>query len=129
MEYIDKNIKVNLFLKQSTNYLKNARELLKKNKLNKSGEVLWGAISSLIKAIGIIYNVPTRTHRKLINLAKQIALNKNDNEIRFGIIRDAKELHANFYQNFLEPDDLKEKWFSCVKVYNKLFQIIMEKSL
>ena len=43
MEYIDKNIKVNLFLKQSTNYLKNARELLRKNELNKSGDILWGS--------------------------------------------------------------------------------------
>lgn len=51
-------------------YLGNSNELIKKKEFHKAGEMSWGAIVLLLKAVGLIYNYSTGGHKKLIILRK-----------------------------------------------------------
>lgn len=99
--------------------------MISENEYSKAGEMLWGSIATLLKAIGIMYDKPIRNHRKLIEIAKFIALVDNNEELRKGIVEYAQALHANYYEDFIDIDDFPKYQIEVVKAYDKLFQLII----
>ncbi|NVM30987.1 MAG: hypothetical protein HWN65_19255 [Candidatus Helarchaeota archaeon] len=118
--------KIEHYINQSKVLLKNANLMVKKQEYNKAGEMLWGAMTSLLKAIGIMHNKPIRNHKEIIKVAKFIALIKNDKELNEAIVNSGQTLHANFYENFLDLEVFKEHQEKVIKGYNTLFKIILE---
>ena len=105
--------------------MKNSDEVIKEEEYNKAGELLWGALVQLLKAIGILVNSPTRTHKEVMKLAQTIYTTNKDVELRNAIKNDAQALHANFYQEFMDKDVFYEHRTSIRKAYEKLFKIIL----
>lgn len=129
METQEKLKLIENYIDQSKLFLRNVDELIEKKELNKAGEMLWGSIAELLKAIGIINNYPTRTHAELMNLAQVIYTITNDVELRKAIKRDAQALHANFYQNFMDEEIFHECRISVLKAYEQLFKIILNNKI
>jgi Archaeal PaREP1/PaREP8 family. len=67
------NIQARVFeyVKNAEKYLVNASEMLAKKDYNKSGEMLWGSIAELIKALGMVYGKNLPKHRLLIDFIKK----------------------------------------------------------
>lgn len=109
----------------SRTYLENAEKMISEKEYSKAGEMLWGAIATLLKAIGIMYSKPIRNHRELIEIAKYIALVENDEELRKAIVQYAQALHANYYEEFIDMDEFPKYQIEVMKAYDKLFQLII----
>ena len=125
MEESEDNDKITNYLSLSNLYLKNADGMIKKKEYSKAGEMLWGGIAELLKAIGIVYGRPISKHKELIKIAKYISLMENDDNLRDAIVRYAHSLHANYYENFIEPEEFGEYYAIVVKAHSRLLEIIM----
>lgn len=86
--------------------------------------MLWGAIATLIKAIGTMYGKPVRTHGELIKAAKEIAELMQDQELKKAIVKDASALHSNYYEDFIDIDDFPEYWYTVTEAYSKLMEFL-----
>lgn len=71
----------------------NERELVK------ASEFLWGSISKLAYAIGLLYGKKLGKHRDIVLLMKDLA--EGESEI-MDWISAAESLHSNFYHNWME---------------------------
>lgn len=90
-----------------SHYYDNFEKHLASGNISKASEFLWGAISSLIYAIGITYREKVSEHRKMIEFAKRLSEDLGDASIYWGI-KKAARLHANFYHNFYDKEDLEK---------------------
>jgi len=102
---------IHKYVSHSKTYLKNAELLSKKKEFHKAGEMLWGSIALLLKAIGLIYDRPTGNHKQLIKLAQHIYIITND-------------VDSNFYQHFIDEEGFYKHRTPVIESYNKLFQIL-----
>ena len=82
-----------------------AREFAAGDELQAS-EKMWGAASHAIMAVAMIRGQDCGTHRKMVNVARQIADELDDYALRAGFVA-ARQFHANFYHGFLEDDELE----------------------
>jgi len=115
---------IHKYVSHSKTYLKNAELLSKKKEFHKAGEMLWGSIALLLKAIGLIYDRPTGNHKQLIKLAQHIYIITNDVDLRNGIKQYGEALHSNFYQHFIDEEGFYKHRTPVIESYNKLFQIL-----
>ena len=75
-----------------------------------ASEKLWGAAAHAIMAVARQRGLEHGTHRTLINAARRIA-DEMDNdllrsEMRLGILA-AQHFHSNFYNGTMEPEDIE----------------------
>ncbi len=74
-----------------------------------ASEKLWGAAAHAVMAVAQQRGLECGTHRTLINSARQIAEEQNDDllrsEMRVGILA-AQHFHSNFYNSAMEPEDV-----------------------
>lgn len=120
------NIQARVFeyVKNAEKYLANADELLAKKEYAKTGEMLWGAIAELIKALGMIYEKNLPGHGILIEFIKRVANSLRDEELRRLVVERAQALHANFYENFIEVEDFPAYYNDAHKAYKKLYGVL-----
>jgi len=123
---MEKLEKIHKYISLSKLYLKNANEMIKKEEFSKSGEMLWGAISTLLKAIGMKYNKPIKNHKSLIQVAKYISLAEGDKELKDSIVIHAQALHANYYEGFIDKEEFPYYYEKMITAYGKLYNLIME---
>ena len=71
-----------------------------------ASEKLWGATAHAIMAVAQQRGLDHGTHRAMINSARQIADDMDDNELRLGISA-AQHFHSNFYNKTMEPGDVE----------------------
>lgn len=71
-----------------------------------ASEKMWGAASHAIMAVAMQRGQDCGTHRKMVNVAYQIADELNDGDLRAGIAA-AQLLHTNFYHGSLEPEEVE----------------------
>ena len=71
-----------------------------------ASEKMWGAASHAIMAVAMTRGQECGTHRKMINVAWEIANEQDDISLRAGIAV-AEKFHANFYHGFMEPEDMQ----------------------
>ncbi len=82
-----------------------AREFAAGDELQAS-EKMWGAAAHAIMAVALQRGQECGTHRKMVNAAREIANEQDDDALRAGLTA-ARQFHANFYHGFLEPEDLE----------------------
>ena len=71
-----------------------------------ASEKLWGAAAHAIKAVAQQRGLAYGTHRALINAARQIADEADDDQLRLGILA-AQHFHSHFYNGTMEPEDIE----------------------
>ena len=71
-------------------------------------EKMWGAASHAIIAVAQARGWQFGTHRVMINAARRIANEQDDDGLRAGLVA-AQHFHANFYHGFMfiEDDDFE----------------------
>ena len=80
------------------------REFAAGNTLQAS-EKLWGAAAHSIMAVEQQPGLDHRTHRAVINAARHIADEQDDDSLRLGILA-ARHFHSNFYNGAMEDEDI-----------------------
>ena len=71
-----------------------------------ASEKLWGAAAHAIMAVAQQRDLEYGTHRALINAARSIADEVDDDRLRLGILA-AQHFHSNFYNGTMEPEDIE----------------------
>ena len=71
-----------------------------------ASEKMWGAASHAIMAVAMQRGQECGTHRKMINVAWEIANEQDDISLQAGIAV-AEKFHANFYHGFMESEDME----------------------
>lgn len=71
-----------------------------------ASEKLWGAAAHAIMAVAQQRRLEYGTHRTLVNSARQIADEQDDDQLRLGISA-AQHFHSNFYNCTMEPEDIE----------------------
>ena len=71
-----------------------------------ASEKLWGAAAHAITAVAQQRGLAHGTHWTLINAARQIADEMDDERLRTGILA-AQHFHSNFYNGTMEPEDVE----------------------
>ena len=71
-----------------------------------ASEKLWGAAAHAIMAVAQQRGLAYGTHRTLINAARQIADEADDDQLRLGILA-AQHFHSHFYNGTMEPEDIE----------------------
>ncbi len=69
-----------------------------------ASEKMWGAASHAIMAVAMQRGQDCGTHRKMVNLAWEIANEQNEDALRAGV-STAEKFHANFYHGFMETEE------------------------
>ncbi len=118
-EYSEIEEKEKLFDHYYHNFEKNFRL----NNLSKSTEFLWGAIHSLLFAIALTYEKKLTEHRKVIEFARELSTIEGDENIFIGI-KTGEVLHANFYHNFLDKENVEIKRKDVDNTIKKLGEIL-----
>ena len=71
-----------------------------------ASEKLWGAAAHAITAVAKQRGLEHGTHRTMINSARQIADEVEDERLRSGVLA-AQHFHSNFYNGTMEPEDVE----------------------
>lgn len=71
-----------------------------------ASEKLWGAAAHAMMAVAQQRGLEHGTHRTMINAARQIADEQDDDALRLGILA-AQHFHSNFYNGTMEPEDIE----------------------
>jgi len=90
----------------STHYLENGLRSLQEGDVEKTGEFLWGSMAAAVKAVAARRGLSLQSHRDIRRYARRLATEEGEPEI-FGDFLQAEHLHANFYEVFLEREDLE----------------------
>ena len=70
-----------------------------------ASEKLWGSAAHAIMAVAQQRGLEYGTHRALVNAARLIADEMDDDQLRLGILA-AQHFHSNFYNGTMEPEDI-----------------------
>lgn len=99
------------FASMVLHYSENAEKYLKANDFHKASEMIYGAMSSVLKAVAAKKNLYFESHKELAGFARTLAKMEKDEEI-LNSFSHASLLHKNFYEsnlNELEVRTLIEK--------------------
>jgi len=100
---LDPRERVEMYLKLSEDYLREAEDLYSKGDLPQAGEKYWGAVAALLNAVGEALGLEHYSRRDYQLIIQRIYRDTRDVEVLrlFGI---AERLYANFYHNFRQGD-------------------------
>lgn len=70
-----------------------------------ASEKLWGAAAHAIMAVAQQQDLEHGTHRTLINSARRVADDADNDQLRLGILA-AQHFHSNFYNGTMEDEDI-----------------------
>ena len=111
--------------------------LLQQGELEKAGEVLWSIIVIMLDTISmLVQGRPLRRHRELKMFVKtRLAqlynnLTNNDPAVLVKLFENAEKLHANFYHEFLDTEELLNYIGAAeflAQILNELLEIIIKK--
>lgn len=94
------------YVDQAQTYLRQAWEELEKQDLQQASEKGWGAASQMVKAIAMKQGWRHSRHKSLHQVARRLAEMTNDPSYR-RLFDVADVLHSNFYDGFLDPEDIE----------------------
>jgi uncharacterized protein (UPF0332 family) len=97
-EPLDPETKVEIHLKLSEKYMKDAEELLTKKDYIQASEKAWSAAAQIVKALAAKEGKELRGHASLWEYMDELAEKLGDVELRY-LWRTANTLHQNFYEN------------------------------
>jgi hypothetical protein len=87
-------------------YLEDADQLLEAGDYSQASEKYWGAAAEVIKSIAERRGWTHSSHRDIRIALRRVAEETGDSELRrlFSIM---ESLHANFYENWMDGEDLR----------------------
>ncbi len=94
------------YINTSQHYLANFKKLMAELDSQKAGEALWGSMAQAIKAFAAKDGFQMASHGELKKFAKQMSTLLGDKSI-LDAFNKAESLHANFYDSYLDIDDIK----------------------
>jgi len=91
----------------SAEYLSKARIHFAEGDLKQASEKAWGAAATAVKAIAESRNLEYERHGDLWRTVRLVVRETEDRDVRvaFGL---AESLHTNFYEAWLELDDVED---------------------
>jgi len=114
-ERLDPEARVEMHLKLSEKFLKEAEESLREGDLTQASEKAWGAASQIVKAFAAKEGRELRSHGELHQQVVKIDREARGEEIRL-LWQSAGMLHQNFYENWL-PREMVEANIEDVKKF------------
>jgi Archaeal PaREP1/PaREP8 family len=93
------------YLTLNGKYLRDSEELLAAGDYPQASEKLWGAAAQAVKAVAATRRWRHSSHRDLRRAISRIYRETRDPDyLEFFSV--AESLHTNFYEDFLEPEDV-----------------------
>jgi hypothetical protein len=105
-ELLDPEDWLELHLKLSEKYLKDAEDLLAKGDHVQASEKAWGAAAQMVKAVAAREGRVLKSHRELHEYVAELSKKAGDREV-IRLWLAASALHQNFYENWLPGDAVK----------------------
>lgn len=94
------------YLRLNEKYLSEAEKLLAEGDYSQASEKFWGALVDIVKAVAAKGGIELGTHRDISRFISQLAKeNPSWNLTQPFMIASA--LHTNFYEDHLEPNQVK----------------------
>jgi len=118
-EKLDPETRVRVYVKLHEKYSREAEELYAKGDLTQSGEKYWGALTSLLSAVGEREGLPHYTHRDLREIAELLAERTGDPDYS-RLFSSAEALHANFYHGLMTKLSFEAHRRDVVRLIQKL---------
>jgi hypothetical protein len=87
-------------------YLEDADKLLAEGDYVQASEKYWGAVAEMVKAIAEQRGWRHHSHRELREAVSRLADEMSDREVR-RLFSIAESLHANFYEDWMQPEDVR----------------------
>ena len=109
---------------QSREFLAQASEELTRNDLRQASEKGWGAASQIIKAAADTRGWEHGRHASLYDVVRRLVAETNDEDIR-RLFAVAGELHSNFYEGFLDADDVEAHLRGVALLFEKVEGILV----
>jgi len=105
-EPLDPEDRLELHLKLSEKYLRDAEDFLAKGDYVQASEKAWGAAAQMVKAVAAREGRVLRSHRELHEYVAELSRKMGDREV-VRLWLAASSLHQNFYENWLPGDAVK----------------------
>ena len=96
--------KTEKYAKLSLHYSDNAQKFLKLKEFEKASEMMWGSMSTIMKAVASNKGEMLKNHGHLFGFAEKLAKEMSDPEIYTSFLI-ASNLHTNFYESNLEEEN------------------------
>ena len=95
------------YLDVSRTYLEHGKDLLEREDYRQASEKLWGAAAVTVKAVAEKRGWEHDGHRLLYQVIRRLSDETGDLELSL-LFRAAGQLHINFYEGWLPPDDVEQ---------------------
>lgn len=112
---------VERFAKLAIYYSSNASLFLRQKEFQKAGEMMWGAMASILKAVAAKKGKKVEGHSQLFSLAAKLSKNLGDDTIYRSFL-EASHLHKNFYESDITEEELRLLAKSIAKTVGKLVE-------
>ena len=87
-------------------YMNDASRLLAEGDYPQASEKLWGAAAQMVKAVAETREWRHSSHRDLRGTISRLFRETNDAELP-RLFAVAEALHANFYEDYIQPEELR----------------------
>jgi uncharacterized protein (UPF0332 family) len=124
-EPLDPEMRVEMHLKLSEKYLRDAEDFLARGDYTQASEKAWGAASQMVKALAAKRGREIRSHGELHREVIKLTEESGDDEIRL-LWQSAISLHQNFYENWLPPEMVEKNIEDAKKLVEKLKHLLMK---
>ncbi len=119
------SLRKNPYFKQSEKYLSNADFFISKGEFRKASEMLWGAVTQLLKAIASIKGFKIRSHKQFWDFVMELAKELKDPSLFFDF-HVMEKLHENFYDEKIPKQYFDLYYNKSLEYINKLKKILWE---
>ena len=107
----------------SAEYLRKARAHLAEGDLTQASEKGWGAAAVAVKAIAEARELDHTGHRELWRVVRLLVRETGDRDIRVAFAI-AESLHINFYEAWLEREDVEDYLSHVERLVSKLHALV-----
>ena len=105
-EPLDPETRVEIHLKLSEKYMKDAEDFLSKKDYVQASEKAWGAAAQIVKALAAKEGKELRGHASLWEYVDELAERLGEIELRH-LWGRANNLHQNFYENWMPAREVE----------------------
>jgi len=113
--------KTEKYAKLALHYSDNAQKFIKLKEFEKASEMMWGSMSTILKAVAASKGEMINKHGQLFGYARKISKEMNDPEI-YTCFSLASNLHTNFYESDLKEDTILGMIKQVARIIGKLMR-------
>ena len=113
------------YLGRAQEYWKQASEFLKQRHFLKVSELAWGSVVQMVHALAVKQGRKLTTHKEIINYIRKISSMSGDKEMQ-ELMKHAERLHANFYHQFLDENDVRETFGAIQRLLEKIGELLVK---